>query len=45
MKGTTAKFNVAEDVCPKFCKARTKVDAEIERLVHEGILSKVSHSE
>ena len=52
LKGITAKFKVHDEATPKFCKPRQvpyalrpKVEAEIERLEAEGILSKVRHAE
>lgn len=52
LKGIKAKLSVYPDVSPKYCKPRQvpyalrpKVEAEIDRLEKEGILSKVNYSE
>ncbi|XP_021353194.1 uncharacterized protein K02A2.6-like [Mizuhopecten yessoensis] len=52
MKDIKAKLNLKPDAVPKFCKSRPvpyairpKVEAEINRLVEENVLTKVTYSE
>ena len=50
--GHTVKIDVQDEASPKYCKARPvpyamkpKVDAELERLISEGIIEPISHSD
>ena len=52
MKGVKARIEVDPDAKPCYCKARTvpyalqeKAEAELERLVSEGTLEPIDHSE
>jgi hypothetical protein len=51
VKSYVAKLHMKEDEQPRFFKARTvhalweAIEDELDRLEHEGILEKVTHSE
>ncbi|XP_062606687.1 uncharacterized protein K02A2.6-like [Saccostrea cucullata] len=52
VKGIEATLNLKPDAKPKFCKARSvpyalkpKVEAELDKLVRDGIITKVDYSE